>query len=115
MKTKMCSKCKIEKNIKEFYKDSQKPDGFYPSCKKCKTINVKKYQNEKYIKFEKIIIMTSQENILNELQKGSILLKDLLEKFENKKELFTGLKELTDNRKIGSSETVGEGQTYYVK
>ena len=38
MKTKICSKCKIEKEICEFRKDRTKKDGMYPSCKHCKLI-----------------------------------------------------------------------------
>ena len=115
-KLKICSKCGKEKEVKEFYADKKQKSGLYPSCKKCKTRNVKKYQNKIYEKSEKRKIMKSQEKILNELkQNGSVLLKDLLEKFENKKELFTDLKELTDARKIGFSEIAGQGLKYYVK
>jgi 5-methylcytosine-specific restriction endonuclease McrA len=32
---KVCSKCKEEKDISEFCKDSSKPDGLYSSCKSC--------------------------------------------------------------------------------
>ena len=38
MQTKICSKCKIEKEICEFRKDRTKKDGMYPSCKYCKLI-----------------------------------------------------------------------------
>lgn len=34
---KICTKCKIEKPIKEFYKDSQKKSGYRPDCKVCNT------------------------------------------------------------------------------
>jgi len=41
MKTKRCSKCKIEKNIFDFFKDrSIKKDGTRPICKKCDSIYV---------------------------------------------------------------------------
>ncbi len=33
--TKQCSKCKEVKSASEFYKDSTKTDGLYPSCKVC--------------------------------------------------------------------------------
>ena len=33
--TKQCSKCREIKNLSEFYKDSTKFDGIYPSCKVC--------------------------------------------------------------------------------
>lgn len=35
MKTKICTKCKVEKDIKEFYKDKSTKDKLYPSCKLC--------------------------------------------------------------------------------
>ena len=106
-KLKKCTKCKKEKDLSEFYIDRTTKDGYYPSCKKCK---YEKGSNEKRK------IMTCQEKIIQELkQNGSVLLKDLLNNFDNKKELFTDLKELTDARKIGFSEIVGQGLKYYVK
>lgn len=36
MKTKKCSKCKVEKEVCEFYKTKQNKDGIYSSCKECK-------------------------------------------------------------------------------
>ena len=41
MEKKICSKCKIEKDVCEFYVDKTKIDGKYPSCKLCK----KSYSN----------------------------------------------------------------------
>lgn len=35
MKTKVCTKCKTEKAISEFYKDKQKATGYRPDCKTC--------------------------------------------------------------------------------
>jgi hypothetical protein len=35
METKICSKCKEDKDVCEFRKDKQKKDGLYSSCKKC--------------------------------------------------------------------------------
>jgi hypothetical protein len=32
---KVCTKCKTEKTLSEYFRDSQKEDGFYPSCKDC--------------------------------------------------------------------------------
>lgn len=32
---KVCSKCKLEKDIKEFFKDKRTKDGLYTACKKC--------------------------------------------------------------------------------
>ena len=36
METKVCSKCKVEKQVCEFYKDKQKKDGLTSTCKICK-------------------------------------------------------------------------------
>ena len=35
MEKKICSKCKIEKEVCEFSKNKQKKDGLHPSCKDC--------------------------------------------------------------------------------
>lgn len=35
MKTKVCTKCKIEKSTDEFYKHCRHKDGFHTQCKKC--------------------------------------------------------------------------------
>jgi hypothetical protein len=35
VKTKVCTKCKLELTLDLFSKDKQKPDGFRPSCKFC--------------------------------------------------------------------------------
>ena len=40
---KTCRTCKIEKELSNFYKDKQKKDGLYPSCKECVKIRVMKY------------------------------------------------------------------------
>lgn len=34
--TKVCTKCKIEKSLDEFHKNSQQKSGYNPSCKNCK-------------------------------------------------------------------------------
>lgn len=54
---KKCSSCKTDKETKEFYKDKNRKDGYYPQCKICrkeeynKNIEYnKKYHQEHYIK-----------------------------------------------------------------
>lgn len=32
---KICTKCKVEKGLTDFFKDKVKPDGYYSSCKEC--------------------------------------------------------------------------------
>lgn len=48
---KTCSKCKIEKELTEFYKDKTKSDGFRKTCKSCKkeSNNLYKEQNKEKI------------------------------------------------------------------
>ena len=53
MEKKVCSKCKIEKDISNFRKDKTKPDGLYSSCIACKSEynksrNFKINKNKKY-------------------------------------------------------------------
>lgn len=43
MKIKICSKCKIKKSIKDFFKDNHKKSGHLSACKKCSYIITKKY------------------------------------------------------------------------
>ena len=52
MQTKICSKCKIEKKICDFYTDKTKVDGYYSSCKKCKITYSKTRldENKSYLK-----------------------------------------------------------------
>lgn len=56
MTTKICSKCKEEKEVYEFYVDKTKSDGYYNSCKKCKNIYTKTRvdENKTYLKLWKI-------------------------------------------------------------
>jgi hypothetical protein len=46
MKTKVCSKCNIEKSVEEFGKSKSSKDGLYPSCKVCVNERLKKYRKE---------------------------------------------------------------------
>ena len=46
METKVCSKCKVEKNVCEFYRDKQKNDGLTSNCKICKNKSVQFYKQE---------------------------------------------------------------------
>lgn len=65
---KICSKCKIEKDIGEFDRQSDKKDGFKYGCKDCETKRLRKYR---LINKDKVIIKRRQkyqknkEEILN--------------------------------------------------
>ena len=43
METKICSKCKKNKTLSEFYKVKQKKDGYDSTCKKCRRAQHLKY------------------------------------------------------------------------
>jgi len=45
METKICSKCKEEKNICEFSKDKTRKDGYYLNCKQCEKIRLKLFRS----------------------------------------------------------------------
>ena len=70
MKTKICSRCKKEKSIKEFYLDKRKKDGLYPYCKLChrdicnnwanKHGGLKKWQREYNVKIKGTKISTAR-------------------------------------------------------
>ncbi len=45
MKTKICGKCKKEKNVSEFHKNPTKKDGVQSMCKECR----KKYHRKHYL------------------------------------------------------------------
>ena len=46
VKTKVCSKCKIEKVVAEFYRDKSKKDGVHGRCKECEAEYMQKYRQE---------------------------------------------------------------------
>ena len=45
METKICSKCKEEKNICDFSKDKTRKDGYYLNCKQCEKIRLKLFRS----------------------------------------------------------------------
>src|SRR5688572_14616741 len=49
--SKVCSKCKLEKRLTEFYKDKYSKSGYYSSCKTCKNIKAKELR-QKYSRLE---------------------------------------------------------------
>lgn len=46
METKVCSCCKVEKPVSEFYKDKTKKNGFSSHCKVCSAVYKKDYQQQ---------------------------------------------------------------------
>jgi len=44
--TKVCSKCKVEKELEEFYKDKTRRDGLHNMCKECRDLLNAKWRAE---------------------------------------------------------------------
>lgn len=55
--TKICSKCKIEKDLSEFYKDKTRKDKLRPTCKSCGKKYCQDYylhNKNEYLKYQRI-------------------------------------------------------------
>lgn len=52
MKTKICSKCKIEKPLSEFHKDKSRKDGHISICKMCIKLTIAKNNKQRKIYFQ---------------------------------------------------------------
>lgn len=48
MSAKVCSRCKEEKSLGDFYKDARKKDGLYPHCKSCHNKLTTDYERRRY-------------------------------------------------------------------
>ena len=53
---KICSKCKIEKDLSEFHKDKNRIDGYSYHCKECRKFYSQKYQEKSRDKIRKYLI-----------------------------------------------------------
>jgi len=60
METKICSKCKEEKNVCEFYNNRKLKDGKRPACKKCLNL-----QNTLYVKKNKDRVNTIKQKYVD--------------------------------------------------
>ena len=61
-------------------------------------------------------ILTNRQKLYQQIKENKrITQKELLNNFTNKKELFDDLEKMVNARIIGSTISVDEGQTYYVK
>ena len=66
VKTKVCSKCKIERPVKEFHKDKSRKDGLYFHCKVCQAKKYKYYYKtnpDKLKKYQKEYRKANPDNI----------------------------------------------------
>ena len=50
---KICSKCKVEKDESEFYKNKSTKSGLHHYCKKCHNKNIQSEKRKEYLKSEK--------------------------------------------------------------
>ncbi|HAI41575.1 MAG TPA: hypothetical protein DCM40_27410, partial [Maribacter sp.] len=70
MKTKKCTKCKIEKPLTEFHKDKYRKDGHSPRCKTCKAqYSAQHYAENK----EKILEQKAQYRAENKEKRAQYL------------------------------------------
>lgn len=66
MNTKVCTKCKVEKETINFSKDKNRKDGFFPICKNCcKEYKKTHYQSNKenIIEYQKIYYSENKEKV----------------------------------------------------
>lgn len=73
METKICSKCKIEKDICDFGKNKLKSDGLQPNCKLCRKIETSSYYktNSEKIKLKVQEYRNNNPEKVSELKKNS--------------------------------------------
>ena len=62
MEKKVCTKCKIEKSLTEYYKDKNRKDGVRPDCKECNCASRKKWREENPEKVKAIWKKYREEN-----------------------------------------------------
>jgi hypothetical protein len=84
MEKKICSKCKIEKELCEFQSDTSKKSGFKSQCKRCCSVRQKIYKNQnaelvstkrkKYYR-ENIEKERTQQKLYREIRKNELLKK----------------------------------------
>ena len=106
MKTKICSKCKTEKSINDFYKDKTKKDGRASKCNLCKFTYMKQYRGSDSYKLKnrinaKIYCDGNKEKAKNAnkkyYQENKEKLNDLHKKYINKKLLSDSFFKLKHN------------------
>jgi hypothetical protein len=82
MKKKVCGKCKKEKYLDEFHKNSTKKDGLRSTCKECS----KEYHKQHYL------------NNINKYRTKAQVLRDFLKSFVNRFKQFKGCKICKEKR-----------------
>ena len=79
-KTKVCSKCKIEKPLTEYCKDKKVKDGFSIYCKKCKSEYDKKWRENNREKWKKSVLKYKEKNRETIAEKSRLYRKENLDK-----------------------------------
>jgi len=63
MLNKYCSKCGIEKHLSDYYKSKKSKDGHESYCKKCRNIQIKKWQKNNIYNIKKYQTKYEEKNI----------------------------------------------------
>ena len=105
METKVCSKCGIEKEVCEFYKNPKNPNLYRAHCKKCMNENSAKYKfdnKEKLVEKSKEYVKRNSEVIKEKrkiyLEKNPYLFKNWIER--NKEHRRNYMNNYNSNPKI---------------
>jgi hypothetical protein len=106
METKVCSKCKMEKELKDFHKDNSKKDGFRKICKSCKII-YRKNNKEKLNESNKIYRENNKDKIKAYKENNKDIFKEysINYRIKNKDILKTYHKEYQENNKDKISQS----------
>lgn len=105
-KTKICTKCKIQKPIAEFCKDKRNKDGLQSQCKKCNNENGKQWcENNK----EKIVVKKKQ---YYENNKEKITIHNRQYRENNKEKIAIKKKQYRENNK---EKIIVAAKQYYKK
>jgi hypothetical protein len=127
MKTKICSKCKEEKEVCKFYTDKTKIDGYYSSCKECRKTYSKTKSNETkiYLKlwriknpnYHKDFIKKNPDYVKQYYQKNKNKMIDSVKKHynKNKESILPKIRESSLKYYYNNIEMIKEKKKNYQK
>ena len=125
METKVCSKCKENKNICEFGKLKSSKDGYRYFCKKCRNSIEKTYEGDNVLERKKKWRNNNKEKIKNHYQETKQTILDYQKKYreenlgkikERKKKYYNiNKKEILDKNKIYRKNTKNIRNIYEYK
>ena len=110
MKTKVCAKCKIEKDVDEFHKRTISKDGLKRICKECSRIEKLKYRLEnpnKGIEYRKVYYINNIEKIKKYNKDNNGKIKKYRKDNKEKTKLY--------NQEYKKNKITSEYQRKYVK